>query len=120
MDIVFIRDLQVEAVVGIYEWERKVRQPVLINLDMGHDNSVPAKSRNIEDALNYKAVADRICNLVVDQKFELLETMAEEIALVLQHEFAVPWMRISCAKPTVLTHVREVGVTIERGVRGEK
>lgn len=119
MDIVFIRDLHIDAIVGIYDWERKVRQPVLVNLEMAHDNVKPAKSKNIDDALNYKAVIDRVSAFVVEQKFELVETMAEDIASLLMTEFGVPWLRVSCAKPTVISNAKAVGVVIERGTRVE-
>ena len=115
MDIVFIEKLNVEAVVGIYAWERQVRQSILIDLEMAYDNTLPARSNDIADALDYAAVIQRVTDFVTEQKFELVETMAEEVAAMVMREFKVPWLKIRCAKPTVMSQASAVGVVIERG-----
>lgn len=117
MDTVFLRNLKVEAIIGIFDWERKVRQPILISLDMAYDISKAAKTNDIQDALNYKDVADRVTDFVVFEKFELLESLAEGVASLIMEEFNVNWLSVSCCKPTVMQNVDRVGVTIERGKR---
>lgn len=117
MDIVFIRELRAEAVIGIYDWERTLRQPVLIDLEMAWDVPRAAASDNIADALDYKAVGKRIHAFVEGSQFQLVETLAERIADILRDEFAVPWLRLSVNKQGALSVARDVGVVIERGQR---
>jgi dihydroneopterin aldolase len=118
MDIVFIRDLCVETVIGIYDWERQIKQTVSIDLDMGADIRKAAATDNIEDALNYKAVAKRLIQFVGESRFLLVETLAERIADIVLDEFPVPWLRLRLSKPGAVRGSREVGVIIERGSRG--
>lgn len=115
LDKVLIEDLAIEAVVGIYAWERKVPQLILISMELAHDNSIPARTQKIEDTLDYKEIADRVTAFVVEKKFELLETMAEKVASLVMQEFSVAWLKLSCKKPTVMSQARSVGVCIERG-----
>lgn len=117
MDIVFIRDLRIETVVGIYDWERKVRQTVSIDLDMAADVGKAAASDKIDDALDYKAVAKRIIAYVEEQSFELVETLAERVAELVLAEFPVPWLRLTLSKPGAVRGSKSVGVVIERGTR---
>lgn len=115
MDTVIIEDLAIEAVIGIFPWERKARQLIHISLEMAHPNHSAANSGHIEDALNYKTVVDCVSAFVVEQQFELLETLVEQVAELVQREFSVRWLSIECYKPTVLAQVKRVGVKIERG-----
>ncbi len=115
MDIVFIRDLTIDTVIGIYDWERSVRQTVCLDLEMAWDNRRPAQSQDIAQALDYSAVAERLIALIRDSKFLLVETMAEQCAAVLMEEFAVPWLRLSVSKPGAVREAKSVGVAIERG-----
>lgn len=115
MDIVFIRDLQIETVIGIYDWERKIRQVISIDLDMATDISKAASSDQIEDTLNYKAVAKRLIAFVGDSEYELVETLAEKICEIVIGEFNVPWVRLTLHKPGAVSGSRSVGVMIERG-----
>ncbi|MGI9303976.1 MAG: dihydroneopterin aldolase [Gammaproteobacteria bacterium] len=117
MDIVFIRDLRVDAVIGIYEWEQRIRQTVRIDLEMGADVSRAAQTDAIEDTLNYKAVAKRVIAYVEDSRFGLIETLAERLAELLLNEFAIPWLRVTVGKPGAVRGSREVGVVVERGER---
>lgn len=117
MDIVFIRDLRIATVVGIYAWERKVRQTVAIDLDMGTDIRKAAASDKIDDALDYKAVAKRVTAYVESQSFELVETLAERVAERVLTEFPVPWLRLTLSKPGAVRDSKSVGVIIERGER---
>lgn len=117
MDIVFIRDLRIDAVVGIYDWERRIRQAVRLDLEMGTDIRKAGETDAIEDTLDYKAVAKRVIAFVEESEFQLVETMAERIAGLLMAEFGIPWLRLTVAKPGAVRGAREVGVTIERGAR---
>lgn len=117
MDIVFIRDLEIETIIGIFDWEREVRQTIRINLDMANDISKAAKSDEIADALNYKAVADRLVEFIAASEFFLIETMAEEIAQIVMQEFSVPWLKLELHKLGAIEAAKSVGVIIERGSR---
>lgn len=116
-DIVFIRDLKVATVIGVYEWERAVRQTVVLNLEMAADAARAAAGDAIDDALDYKAVAKRLARFVEASEFQLVETLAERCAGIVMEEFGVPWLRLSIAKPGAVRGSREVGVVIERGDR---
>ncbi len=115
MDIVYISDLRIETVIGIYDWEREIKQIVSIDLEMAADNRRPAASESIDDALNYKAVAKRLIAFVEASEFQLVETLAERIAEIVLDEFNVRWLRLKLGKPGAVTGSKEVGVIIERG-----
>jgi dihydroneopterin aldolase len=115
MDIVFIEDLRIETVIGIYDWERKIRQTVAIDLEMAFDNRKPAASDRIEDTLDYRAVAKRLIGFVESSHFELVETLAERCAEIVRQEFRVAWLRLKLSKPGAVTGSKAVGVVIERG-----
>lgn len=115
MDIVFIEDLRIETIIGIYDWEREIRQVVAIDLEMAADNTRPAATEDIEDALNYKAVAKRLIKFVGESEFLLVETLAERIAGIVIEEFGVPWLRLKLSKPGAVSGSKAVGVIIERG-----
>ena len=115
MDIVFIRDLQIETVIGIYDWERKVRQIISLDIDMASDIQKAASSDNIEDTLSYKTVAKRLIAFVEQSEFELVEALAEKICEIILEEFEVPWVRLTLNKPGAVRGSKSVGVMIERG-----
>lgn len=115
MDIVYIRDLKIETVIGIYDWEREIRQTVSLDLEMAHDIRKAAASDNIDDTLNYKAVAKRLIDFVSNSEFLLVETMAERCAAIVRDEFAVPWLKLRLSKPGAVRGAQDVGVIIERG-----
>jgi dihydroneopterin aldolase len=117
MDTIFLRDLRIRTIVGIWEWERRLPQAVSIDLDMGTDIRRAAGSDHIDDTLDYKAVTNRIRQFVADSRFQLIETMAEQIAAIIINEFPVPWVRVAVHKPWAIRGSRDVGVTIERGAR---
>jgi dihydroneopterin aldolase len=117
MDIIFLRDLRIDTVVGIWDWERRIRQTVSIDLEMATDIARAAASDSIEDTLNYKKVAKRIIAFVEASEFQLVETMAERIAGIVLGEFEVPWVRVTVNKPGAIRGSRDVGVRIERGSR---
>lgn len=117
MDIVFIKDLRVKAVIGIFGWERQVKQEIRIDLEMGTDISRAAASDRIEDTLDYKAVSKRVVQLVEESEPELVESLIERLAKCLRDEFSIPWLRLTIAKPGAVRGSAAVGVTIERGER---
>lgn len=116
-DIVYIRDLRIDTTIGIYDWEREVRQTVSLDLEMATDIAAAAATDDIQYALNYKAVAKRIIAHVETSGCLLVERLAEEIASLVLAEFPVPWLRLRLSKPGALRGARDVGILIERGVR---
>ena len=115
MDTIFLHDLRVETVIGIWGWERKIRQTVVINLEMAADVRRAAETDSVEDTLNYKAVAKRLQQFVAESEFRLVETLAEHVADIVVNEFDVPWVRVQVSKPGAIRGSRDVGVRIERG-----
>lgn len=117
MDIIYIRDLRVETVIGIYDWERRIRQTVRLDIDLATDIHKAAASDDIADTLSYKDVAKRVAGFIGASEFLLLEAMAERTAELILTEFPTPWIRLTVGKPSAVTGASEVGVTIERGRR---
>ncbi|MDH3631712.1 MAG: dihydroneopterin aldolase [Gammaproteobacteria bacterium] len=117
MDIVFIHDLQIETVIGIYDWERKIRQTISLDIEMATDISKAAKSDDIEDTLSYKTVAKRLIEFIEQSEFELVEALAERICSIVMEEFSVPWVKLTLHKPGAVRGSKSVGVIIERGTR---
>lgn len=113
-DTIFLHDLKVETIIGIEDWERKIHQTVSINLEMGADIKRAAATDSIDNALNYKAVAKRVQQFVVESEFQLVETMAEKIADLVLQEFAVPWVQVRVSKPDAIRGAKDVGVLIRR------
>lgn len=114
MDKVFIEGLEVETLIGIYDWERRIRQTLVFDIEMAFDNTIPAASDDIADTLNYKAVSKRITGFVQESGFGLVETLAERVATILLEEFPVRHVRLKLSKPGAVRGARNVGVIIER------
>ena len=114
MDIVCIRELEIETIIGIYDWEREQNQTVSLDLEMGTDISLAASSEDIENTLDYKAVAKHLIEFVEGSEFFLVETMAEKIAKIVLREFSVPWLKLRLGKPGAVTGSKDVGIIIER------
>ncbi len=115
MDTVFIRELRAETVIGVYDWERDIRQAVVLDLEMATDNRSAAATDSIDDALDYAAVSRRLLSFIESSEFQLIETLAERVADIVLTEFDVPWLRLRLAKPGAVAEARDVGVVIERG-----
>ena len=111
MDIVYISDLKVDTVIGIFDWERRIRQTVSLDLEMATDIRKAAASDHIDDALDYKSIGKRVIQFIEDSDFQLVETLAE------REEFGVAWLKLRLSKPGALRGSRDVGVIIERGER---
>ena len=117
MDIIFLQALEIDTVIGIYDWERKIKQKVVFDIEMATDIRKAAASDHIDDTLNYKAVAKRVISFVEESNFELVETLAENVASIILEEFNVPWLRLNLNKLGAITGARGVGIIIERGTR---
>jgi len=120
MDKIFLNELKVETVIGIWEWERKIRQTVIIDLEMSADVAKAAATDSVEDTLNYKLVAKRIQSFVADSSFQLVETLAERIAAIIREEFGVAWVKVRVNKVGAIRGSRDVGILIERGERPDQ
>jgi len=114
MDKVFIAGLEIETVIGIYEWERKIRQPLVFDIEMAFDNRVPAASDDILDTLDYKAISKRVMAFVSESSFGLVETLAERCAEMILAEFPVAQLHLKLSKPGAVRGATAVGVIIER------
>ncbi|MBV6422889.1 MAG: Dihydroneopterin aldolase [Steroidobacteraceae bacterium] len=113
-DRIFLRGLAIDCVIGFIEWERRIRQTVVIDLELPVDCRAAAVRDRVEDTLDYKKVAKRVIAFVEGSSFQLVETLAERIAQLILEEFALAWVRVSVNKPGAIRGSRDVGVTIER------
>ena len=113
-DKVFIEGLQIEALIGIYDWERRIRQPLRFDIEMAFDNRKPAASDAIEDTLDYKAVSKRLIAFVSASDYGLVEKLAERCAALILEEFGVEHVRLKLSKPGAVRGATAVGVIIER------
>jgi dihydroneopterin aldolase len=116
-DIVFIEDLRIQTVIGVFDWEREITQTVSLNLEMAFDISRAAETDAIADTLDYKAVSKRLISLVEGSDYQLVEALAEACAQVVLEEFPVYWLRLKLSKPGAVRGSSAVGVIIERGNR---
>ena len=117
MDTIFLRNLQIETVIGIFDWERKTKQAVFFDIEMATDVKKAAASDHIDDALDYKSISKSIIAFVKKSEFQLIETLAEKVADLIMTDFDVPWLRLSLNKKGAIRQADDVGVTIERGVK---
>ena len=117
MDIIFLHELKVDTTIGIWEWERRIRQTVVIDLEMSADIAKAAETDDVADTLNYKSVAKRVQSFVADSSFQLVETLAERIAGIIREEHGVAWVKVRVNKPGAIRGSKAVGVLIERGER---
>ena len=115
MDIIYLHDLEIECVIGVWEWERRIKQTIILDLDMAADIRRAAASDSIEDTLNYKAVSKRLGEFVGHSQFQLVETLAEKVAEILRAEFKLKWVRVRVNKKGAVRGAGDVGVIIERG-----
>jgi 7,8-dihydroneopterin aldolase/epimerase/oxygenase len=114
MDKIFLSALTVECIVGIWEWERRVKQTIILDLEMAADIRRAAASDRIEDTTDYKKVAKRLLAFVGDSQFHLVETLAERVAQVVVVEFGVEWVKVRLNKQGAIRGARDVGIEIER------
>ena len=115
MDIIYLKELRINTTIGIYGWERQIKQAIVLDLQMATDIRPAAIADNIDVTLNYKAVAKRLIDFVSHSEFQLIEALAESIAEIVLNEFAVKWVHLQLSKPGAVRGARDVGVIIERG-----
>ena len=113
-DRIFLHGLTTECIIGFIDWERRVKQSVVLDIELPVDCRRAALSDDVADTLDYKKVAKRVLSFVEASEFQLVETLAHRLALVVLGEFALPWVRITLNKPGAIRHSRDVGVVIER------
>jgi 7,8-dihydroneopterin aldolase/epimerase/oxygenase len=114
VDKIFLRELRIETIIGFWEWERRIKQIVSIDLEIGTDARIAAASDGIAGTLNYEALAKRLTEFVGESKYQMVEALATAIGNIVIHEFGAPWVKVSVAKPGAIPSAREVGVVIER------
>ncbi|MCH7538059.1 MAG: dihydroneopterin aldolase [Proteobacteria bacterium] len=119
MDKIFLSELKIDTVIGLWEWERRIRQTVVVDLEMSANIAKAAATDDVADTLNYKSVAKRVQEFVSESSFKLVETLAENIAAIIRDEFDVAWVKVRVGKPGAIRGSRDVGVVIERGERPE-
>ena len=117
MDIIFLGGLEIETIIGIYDWERVTKQTVILDIEMAFDIQKAAETNDIQYTLDYKTVSQRIVSFVEASKFLLVEKLISEIADIIRSEFNVPWVRITLNKKGAISVARDVGIIIERGER---
>jgi dihydroneopterin aldolase len=117
LDKIFLQDLRVEAVIGIWEWERRVRQTVSLDIELATDVRKAAATDQIEQALDYKGIAKHLIATVESSEFQLVETLAETLARIVVTEFGVAWVKLSVSKPGAIEGSKNVGVVIERSTQ---
>ncbi len=114
MDRIFLRGFEVKAIIGIWDWERRMPQKIVIDLEMGVDSRPAGRSDRIEDTVNYKAVADGVAEIAVEGQFQLVEALAEAIATYVLDDYPTDWVSVRVSKPGAIKGSRDVGVYIER------
>lgn len=114
MDKIFLSQLSIECIVGIWDWERRVKQTVVIDVEMAADIRRAAASDSIEDTIDYKRVAKRLIGFVGESQYQLVETLTEQIARVIVTEFGVTWVKVRLNKRGAIRGARDVGIEIER------
>ncbi|WP_234495167.1 dihydroneopterin aldolase [Vibrio maritimus] len=115
LDKVFIEQLEVITTIGVYDWEQEIKQKLILDIEMAHDNAPAGKSDDVADALDYSKVSEAVLNHIQNGRFLLVERVAEEVAAIIQNQFNVPWVKIRLAKPGAVPQAKSVGVVIERG-----
>ena len=114
MDIIFLHELKIKTLVGIYPWELSVPQTIQLDLEIALPTSLACRTDNFEDALDYSLIVRRINDTLSQKHFSLLEALAEHIAQIILTEFKSPWIKVSVAKLNAIRGVKKVGVCIER------
>jgi dihydroneopterin aldolase len=115
MDVLFLKDFKLETIIGLYEWERKAPQPIMIDLEIGLYDHKAGHSDDILDTIDYGKVAQRIREFVCENDFHLVEALGEHIADIVRKEFGAPWVKVTLRKLAIMRGVKELGIVIERG-----
>lgn len=117
MDIIFLNNLRIETIIGIFDWERKVKQSLFFDIEMATDIRKAAASDDIQDTLDYKAISKAVIDFVEKSEFQLVETLAEKVAELIITDFNVPWLRLRLNKKGAIRQANDVGILIERGTK---
>ena len=117
MDIIFLHEYKLDVVIGIYAWERHLPQTVQLDIEIGLPASRAGATDRVEDTIDYGKVVNALEAGIQQKHFDLLEAFAEHIAQLIRTDFGAPWVRISVTKLGMLSHIKRVGLTIERGQR---
>ncbi|MCM2130188.1 dihydroneopterin aldolase [Larsenimonas rhizosphaerae] len=117
MDIILIDGLAIDTTIGVYDWEKRIQQRLILDLELGWDIRPAAADDDLNQTLNYAAISERLIEFGNSHRLELIETFAERVATLLQEEFSIPWLRLTLHKPGAVPEARSVGVRIERGQR---
>lgn len=117
MDIIFLNNLRIDTIIGIFDWERKVKQTLFFDIEMATDIQKAAASDDIVDTLDYKSISKAVIQFVEQSEFQLVETLVEKVAELIMQDFSVPWVRIRLNKKGAIRQASDVGVIIERGSR---
>jgi dihydroneopterin aldolase len=117
VNIVYIKGLRAQAVIGVYDWERHIRQPLVLDLEMASDTTRAAASDDIALALDYATISQQVIALVESSEYQLIETLADAVAAMILRDFGVPWLRLRLGKPGAVAEADDVGVIIEAGER---
>jgi dihydroneopterin aldolase len=114
MDIIFLRELKIDTLIGVYEWEKRVPQTLQIDLEIALPSSLACQTDNIDDALNYADIVRHLQSVLASRHFNLLEALAEHIAAIILNDFHAPWVKVSVAKLQAIRGSKMVGIAIER------
>lgn len=117
MDTIFIRNLHIDTIIGIFDWERKTKQTIYLDIEMAVDIKKAAASDAIDDALDYKSLSKAIVKFVEKSEYQLVESLAEKTAELIMSDFHVPWLRLTLNKKGALSQADDVGVSLERGCK---
>lgn len=117
MDIIFLGNLEASATIGIYDWEREIKQTILLDIEMAFDIKKAAETDDIQYTLDYKTVSERVVSFVEQSEYFLVEKLIEEISTILLTEFDTPWVKITLNKKGAISRAKDVGIMIERGVK---
>ena len=117
MDIVFIKKLEVRTVIGVFDWEREIKQKLVLDLELGTDIKKAAETDDLTNTLDYKAISHAVFDFVEQSEYQLVETVAEKVAELILRDFSVQWLSITLNKPGAVSIAESVGVKIERGQR---
>ncbi|NND81313.1 MAG: dihydroneopterin aldolase [Gammaproteobacteria bacterium] len=118
MDTIFLQGVQCECVIGVWEWEKKITQTLVLDIELATDIMAAAASDNLKDTVDYKHLTERVLEVAKERPYNLIETLIERLARMILAEFDTPWVRIKLDKGGAVKKVKHVGVAIERGSRG--
>lgn len=115
MDIIYLSQLKLETLIGVYDWERRAKRTIFVDLELATDSRRAAATDNLQDTLDYGELARRLTEVSENSEFFLIETLAERLSTTILQEFPVPWLRLKLSKRGAVPSADDVGLIIERG-----